>query len=106
MINFTFQTDEETIRLFQIVIWCLQKYFSYKEDSAVAALNDYYEKNANRHDDDFYHHEMPFRVATRIYYADRLKGDIDNLPEWIRGSNYNCYPSEVNDYFNEHYFVK
>lgn len=53
MMNFSFQTDEDTLRLFQIVVWCLKNYFSYTDDSAVKAINSYYEKNLAIHDDDF-----------------------------------------------------
>jgi hypothetical protein len=106
MINFSFHTDEDTVRLFQIVVWCLKKYFFHTDDSAVEAINQYYEKNVKRHDDDFYHHEMVFRVAVRIHYIEDLKGEANKFPDWIRESKYNCSPREAMDYFKEHYFVK
>jgi len=105
MVSFSFQTDEDTVRLFQIVIWCLKKYFCHTDDSAVEVINSYYEKNLKIHDDDFYHHEMPFRIALRIHYFEVLKGDANKFHDWIQKSNYNSSPGEAIDYFKEHYFV-
>jgi hypothetical protein len=106
MMNFSFQTDEDTLRLFQIVVLCLKNYFSYTDDSAAKAINSYYEKNLTIHDDDFYHHEMPFRIAARIHYFEVLKGDANQFHNWLRASNYNSSPHEVIDYFTEHYFIR
>lgn len=109
MINFSFKTDDDTIRLFQIVVWCLKKYFCHTDDSAVEAINSYYEKNAERHDDEFYHYEMPFRVAVRIYYSEVLRrGDDKDVKfyNWRRESGYDVDPREAIDYFREHYYVR
>ncbi|MEI1373559.1 hypothetical protein PQG02_15460 [Nostoc sp. UHCC 0926] len=106
MINFSFQTDEDTVCLFQIVIWCLKKYFCHTDNSAVEAINSYYEKNLKIHDDDFYHHETVFRVAVRIHYFEVLKGEANKFHDWIRESDYNYSPREAIDYFNTFYFYK
>jgi hypothetical protein len=108
MINFLFQTDDETTRLFKIVVWCLQKYFEHTQESAIEAINAYYTKNINRIDDDFYHHEMPFRVALRIQYSEVWKKGSDRSNEfydWMRKSGYHNTPYEVLDYFRKNYFI-
>jgi hypothetical protein len=106
MINFLFKTDNDTIRLFQIVFWCLKNFFGYTDDSAIEAINSFYEKNVERYDDDFYHHEMPFRVAVRIHYFEVLKGETDKFYHWRRESGYDVDPREAIDYFRKHYYVK
>ncbi|MBD2302122.1 hypothetical protein [Nostoc sp. FACHB-190] len=103
--NFSFQTDADTVRLFQIVVWCLKKYFFYTDDLAVEFINSYYKKNLNIHDDDFYHHEMPFRVALRVHYFEVLQVEANKFQDWVREYDYNYTPREVIDYFQQHYFV-
>lgn len=104
MTSFSFQTDDDTIRLFQIVVWCLKKYFNLTEESAIGAINSYYEKNLTIHDDDWYHHEMAFPVAVRIYYFEILKENPDQFLEWRKESCYKYTPREAINYFKEHYF--
>ena len=108
MISFSFQTDAETTQIFNIVVWCLKKYFNHTDKSAVEAINAYYTKNINRIDDDFYHQEMPFRVAVRIQYSEVLKLGSDRNIEfynWMRSSGYNDSPHEALAYFRKHYYV-
>jgi len=107
--NFSFRTDEDTTSLFQIVIWCLKKYFCHTDESAVKATNSFYDKNLDRYDADFYHEEMPFRIAVRIQYSEILERGDDKeqkFYDWRSESGYDVDPREAIDYFREHYFMK
>ncbi len=108
MISFSFTSENETTRLFEIVVWCLKKYFEHTQESAIKAVNEYYTKNLNRIDDDFYHQEMPFRVALRIQYSEVSKKGSDrslDFYNWIRESGFNKTPYEALAYFRKNYFI-
>lgn len=49
---------------------------------SIEAINSYYEKNSKIHDD-FYHYEIPFRLALRVNYFEVLKGETNKFQDWI-----------------------
>lgn len=112
MNDFSFSTDDDTIRLLEITAWCLKKYFNHTDLSATEAINNYYNKNQSRlknndWGDDFYHHEGFFRIALIIQYFEVLKPEsntyLENLNR-IKKFEYNKTPNEALVYFRKNYY--
>ena len=111
MNNFSFSTDEETRSIFNIVVWCLKRYFNHTKESAIDSINSYYHKNQTRLNqsgwgDDFYHYERPFRVAAIIQYYEVLKlvdDESADFSNWLRESGHHHTPYEAINYFNRNY---
>lgn len=97
--NFNFETDEDTVLLFEMVVWCLVKYFGHTEETSVGLVNDFCNKAKSRWEDDFYHHETPFRVAARIHYVSFMKGNNSEFADWVLTSKWGKPPQEAIDYY-------
>ena len=102
----TITADDGTLRLFDVVVWCLQRYCGYSEEDAVDAVNKFYERFRGRYDDEYYHHQAPYRVAMLIYYVDKLSGTPDDFIPWLLSSDYRREPPdpEYVEYFRKHYW--
>ena len=102
----TFDTDDDTRRLFDIVGWCLERYFGHTDESATAAINAYYHRFSSLHDDDVYHELGPYFSALRIHYVIDLGGTLNRFPLWRHEAGYLREPPESLEYFRENYFRK
>jgi hypothetical protein len=106
--KFEFETDSDTIRLFEIVAHFLQQYFGYSQERAIQLINSYYIANKswteeNRWGDDFYHYDGPFRVAALLHWDETKDGNLDFV-EWLRSKDLFQTPSAAIEYFRIHYF--
>jgi hypothetical protein len=105
--QFSFETDDDTKRLFEIVVHFLQVYFGYDEQIAVDLVNQYYAKlKGIPQGDVFYHREGAWYVALRVHYIVGLHGDPDKFTPWTHDNGYVRTPSEALTYFKEHYLKK
>lgn len=100
---FDFESDEDTEKLFEVVSWCLQRYFSHTPESALRTINHYYNEYRSSRSDDFYHHEGPYWVALLIHYCEDLRGEAGQFHAWRVQSGYQSIPAEVHEYFRTHY---
>jgi hypothetical protein len=102
--QFAFEIDDSTAKLFEIVVWALKKFFGHSEETAVKLLSDYYLDNANWRDKYAYHHEGVYPSATRVHYFQYLKGDDAGFDAWKVKEGHWHPPREVYEYFREHYY--
>jgi hypothetical protein len=103
--RWTFSPDADTARLFDVIAWCLQRYFGHSEASAVGAINNYHELFEHQHQgDDFYHREGAYWVALRIHYVMDLHGDPNKFEDFRREKGITRPPEEAQEFFRKHYF--
>jgi hypothetical protein len=102
--NFQFQVDDDTKRLFEIATYFLEAYFNYSREEAFGLINTCYLKWQHIHDDDLYHDWLPFQIAVRVHYFEGLKGNPNEYYNWRAKENFNQTPTEAIEYIREHYF--
>jgi hypothetical protein len=102
--NFDFESDEDTLKLFQIVAHFLRQYFNYPQERAIDLVNKFYNERKDKLDDDMYHHASAFSIAVDIHYFEGLNLPSKNYLQWKKENNYIKTPKEAIEYFNQHYF--
>jgi hypothetical protein len=99
--------DEETERLLQISVDFLSKFFGYSKDESDDYMEKFLESYSNEFDEDMLHHESSYRISVIIHYLIGLKGERNNLQNWlVENINNKRTPNEALEYFQEHYFDK
>lgn len=104
--NFNFETDEETLVILEIARDFLMQYFNHTQEKSDILINTFYDRNRGRVDDDFYHHESSFRVATMAQYFIYLTGNEKDFINWLKKEKLWETPREAIEYFNKKYFDK
>jgi|SRR6185295_6798383 len=102
--EFAFTTDEDTAKLFEIVVEGLKRYFGHSEAEAISLVNDFYLHSPYRLEDDWYHHDGAYGTAARIHYYGFLNGEDGGLDNWRRKEGYWNIPDEFMEYFRDHYY--
>jgi hypothetical protein len=102
--KFDFETDDESLKLFEITVHFLQVYFKYPAKEAVSMLNEYHRQWESIHqDDDFYHHIGAYESAVRIHYFQGLKADSRDYITWRMENGFNKTPREALEYWRNNY---
>jgi hypothetical protein len=99
--------DPDTNRLLEVVAWVLAHSFGHPDGAAHLTVRSFYARNLARYDDDFYHHEGPFRSAAIIHYASTREGwNVQGFVEWLRGQDFRREQAEALEYYRKYYFDK
>lgn len=96
--EFSIETDDVTLAILETTAFCLQKYLGYSEAQAVALIEQYYHHKSFV-DEDFIHHEGPFRIAVRMHYFVTLQGNPGEFENWKRENNLMSPPQGAPSYF-------
>ena len=96
--------DEDTTKLLEIAIWNLQRFFGLTEPLSRKLVAGFYNRFHELWSDDFYHEEMPYRVAARVYFVMHLGRKNSEFGNWFYDSPWRDTPQEAITYFREAYF--
>lgn len=96
--------DADTIRVLEIAVDFLVRYFNHSRESAEHMMADFLETYGDRYDEDLIHHQSSYRVAATVHFVAGLEGSIDDAATWMVKEGHNNPPREALEYFREHYF--
>lgn len=98
--------DEDTEKILEIAVDFLSQYFGYGREEALQLTNDFLQTYGDRYDEDFFHHEMSYRVAAVIHYLQGLHGSTATLKKWLIENGHNQPPRESFEYFRQKFYSR
>lgn len=87
-----------TLRLLDISVELLMRYFGHTRDDAEELTNRFLVREPSVVNEDFIHHEMPWRVAAAIHYLESIGGPRERLGHWLIESGNQNSPPEVPEF--------
>ena len=98
MISMPSDYEPMTIRLLEIGVDLLMRYFGHSREDAEKLTSAFLLRDQSVFNEDFIHHEMPWRVAAAIHYLEGLRGSRERLGHWLIESGYQNSPPEVPEF--------
>ncbi|MFY0538092.1 hypothetical protein [Nannocystis pusilla] len=74
--------EDDTMLLLETSLYLLQRYFAHDKATAEDTLVEFIGNSG--WDENFYHHEGPYRTAAIAHYRHYLKGDPSSWFDWLR----------------------
>jgi hypothetical protein len=98
--------DPDTNKLLSIVTWNLRRFFGYDTHDSQALVRSFYATYSSTWDDDFYHHEGPFRSAAFIHYMTTTGGMREGFMAWLDSQGFSQVPPESSEHFRQNYVIR
>jgi hypothetical protein len=86
-----------SVRLLEISADLLVHYFGHTRERAEELTSRFLVRDPSRFNEDFIHHEMPWRVAAAIHYLESMGGPPNRLGDWIIESGNEGSPPEASE---------
>jgi len=98
--------DSDTNRLLQVVCWALTRHFGHEAEAAEMLVRCSHVRFAGQWNDDFYHHEGPFRSAALLHYSSTHGGttNFNGFHEWYAAQELGEAHSDTMEHFRQSYF--